>query len=97
MFSVNDFILKYENYSDEELLDIHENIEGYSKEAKEALEIIIHKKGGLEQIVKRLGEKQIVTNEINRIANEAHELGKHGVDADFIKKQPVQHFYLQNI
>ncbi len=85
MFSVNDFTLKYENYSDEELLDIYENIEGYSAEAKEALEIVINKKGGLDQILSRLGEKKIVTDEINRIATEAHELGKQGVDADFIK------------
>ena len=38
MFSVNDFISQYEDYTDEELLDIHNNIEGYSTEAKEAME-----------------------------------------------------------
>lgn len=85
MLSVADFISKYEKYTDEELYDVHINIDGYSTEAKQALAKVLESKGGLEPILKRLEEKQIIENEIKRITKETEELGSQGIDSSFIK------------
>jgi hypothetical protein len=78
MFTTKDFTLKYENYTDNELIDIYHNISGYSPEAQEGLKIVIQNKGGLEALKKRLEEKQILANEAARIAKETAEFGSQG-------------------
>ncbi|MGE5109119.1 MAG: hypothetical protein ACM3H8_16395 [Sphingobacteriales bacterium] len=85
MLSVSDFVSKYQNYSDEELYDVHLNINGYSDEAKKALSIVLENKGGIDPLLKRLEEKRIVDNEIKRIKKETAELGSQGIDSSFIK------------
>jgi hypothetical protein len=85
MLTTQDFVTKYETYSDEELYNVHHNLENYSEEASKALYIVMEKKGGLEALIKRLEAKAIITNEKRRIANEAGKLGLNGVDASFIK------------
>jgi len=47
MFSVDHFVSMYEKYSDEQLFEIHSNMDNYSEEAKVAFNIVIAKKGGL--------------------------------------------------
>jgi hypothetical protein len=86
MFTIKDFVAKYEEYTDEELIDIYRKIADYSEEAQEALKIVIQNKGGQEALVKRLEEKQILANEVGRIAKETAEFGSKGIDASFIKK-----------
>jgi hypothetical protein len=85
MLTIQDFVAKYETYSDEELYNVHHNLENYSEEGGKALNIVMEKKGGLDSLIKRLEVKAIVTNEKRRIANEAAKLGLNGVDASFIK------------
>lgn len=85
MFTVNDFVLKFADYSDEELYLITQNKEGYSKEAIEAADIVINKKGGIEEISKRIEAKAVVQKEIGRIQKETKEMGIGGVDSSFIK------------
>lgn len=85
MFSVDDFVLKYKKYTDEELLDINSNILGYSNEAQIALGRVINSKGGLESLLKKAESKAILLNEENRIAKETMDFGKEGIDASFIK------------
>jgi hypothetical protein len=85
MFTIEDFVSKYKSYTDEELINIHSNISGYSQEAQEALAIVIQNKGGMDELVRRMKEKQIVADEINRIRKETAEFGSQGVDASFIK------------
>ena len=96
MLSVSDFVSKYEKYNDQELHDVYLNIEGYSNEAKEALNIVLEKKGGLESIVKRLEEKQVIDNEIKRIAKETAELGEQGIDSSFIKTTTSSKIFLSS-
>jgi hypothetical protein len=86
MFTTKDFVAKYEDYTDEELIDIHHKMADYSQEAQEALKIVIQNKGGQEELEKRLEEKQILANEVGRIAKETAEFGSKGIDASFIKK-----------
>ncbi len=85
MLSVKDFIEKYELYSDEELIEVDSNINNYSEEANEALNIVLQKKGGIEVIQKRLADKAIITNEIERIKKETIRLSSKETNADFIK------------
>lgn len=85
MLTIQDFTAKYETYTDEELFNIHQNIDKYSEAAGKALDIVLDKKGGLGSLKKRLESKAIIINEKRRIANEAAKLGLNGVDASFIK------------
>ncbi len=85
MLTVNDFIAKYESYSDEELYVIYRTMDNYSEEAREALTIVIDKKGGLASLTERLQAKAVIADEKQRIAREATKLGLGGVDASFIK------------
>ena len=70
MFSQSDFVLKYAQLPDEALYEIHTQIDHYSEEAGNALEQVINSKGGMESLLKRLHEKQVVANEIQRINKE---------------------------
>jgi hypothetical protein len=85
MLAVADFVSKFENYSDEELYAIHLNHEDYSEEAREALNIVLKKKGGVEKVLNRIEERRTIENEIQKIKKETAELGKNGIDSSFIK------------
>ncbi len=89
MFSVDDFILQYEKYTDGELLNIHANISGYSDEAQIALGRVINSKGGLESLLKKAELNAILLKEEKRIAQETEHFGKQGIDASFIKTVTV--------
>jgi hypothetical protein len=91
MLSIPDFVLKYEHYTDEELHEIYLNHEGYSDEALKALHIVLEKRGGLSSFLKRMEEKSIVENEIQRIKRETSQLGSKGIDSSFIKTTAVSH------
>ncbi|WP_407528167.1 hypothetical protein PDL71_08715 [Lacibacter sp. MH-610] len=86
MFSVNDFIAKYETYSNSELLSVHHNLEGYSEEAKEALSIVIDRKGGLEKLLSQEQDQQKLAAEQARIKKEIRDLSAKGVHKEFIEK-----------
>jgi superoxide dismutase len=85
MFSIIDFKEKYKKYSDEELLEIHSTNADYSNEANTALDEVIEAKGGMEALLKRLEQKNIVPNEIKRISKEINSLGDATNDATFLK------------
>lgn len=85
MLTIEDFIAKYETYTDDELYLIYIDVENYSEEAGKALNIVIEKKGGSESLIKRLEAKAIIENEKQRIGNEAAKFGLGGVDASFVK------------
>jgi hypothetical protein len=85
MFSVNDFLSKFENYDDGHLAYILENPANYSPEALEAAKIIIDKQGGEEALYERLKTKHTKQKEILRIRQETKELGSQGVDVSFLK------------
>jgi hypothetical protein len=85
MLTIQDFVNKYETYTDEELYNVHNNLDKYSDEASKALNIVIEKKAGLDSLIKRLDTKAIITIEKKRIADDAAKLGLNGVDASFLK------------
>lgn len=85
MFTVNDFIAQYESYTDGQLAFIHLNPDNYNKEASDAAKIIIERKGGLDELFKRLEIAQAKNVEIIRIKKETEELGSQGFDSTFLK------------
>lgn len=87
MLSTNDFISQYETLSDEELYTIYTNKEGYSLEAQEALTIVIQKKGGLDELIHRLQEKQAYTTEVDRIGALATALARQNIDKEDLKRR----------
>lgn len=84
MFSVTDFVSKYNNYTGEELLEIHSNLSGYSAESQEAVNIVIQTRGGMENLLEKREEKNIIEAEINRIKKETEIMGSQHIDASFI-------------
>jgi hypothetical protein len=85
MLTIEDFIAKYETFTDSELYSMYNDVANYSEDAGNALNIVIEKKGGLNALIKRLQEKAVSENEKQRIANEATKFGLEGVDASFLK------------
>jgi hypothetical protein len=85
MFTVNDFIAQYESYTDGQLAFIHMNPDNYNKEANDAAKIIIERKGGLDELFKRLEVARTKQVEINRIKKETEDLGSQGFDSSFLK------------
>lgn len=85
MFSVQEFVLKFEAYDDVEMFEIYSNWDNYSDEAKEAFNIVISKKGGVENLLTRMAEKQKLVNEANKIKKAALELSMSGSDSSFAK------------
>lgn len=86
MFSVKEFVSNFEKYTDDELFEIHSNWDNYSDEAREAFNIVISNKGGVENLLKRQAEKQMLLNETNKIKKAAIELSMSGSDHSFAKK-----------
>ena len=85
MLTEKDFIHLYRTYSNEQLLEIHQDIEGYSAEAKSALHKIIQEKGGEEVLLKNQQEQSDIQKERVRIFNEAQKLSGRDTNADFLK------------
>jgi len=75
MFSVQEFVLKFEAYDDVEIFEIYSNWDNYSDEAKEAFNIVISKNGGIENLLTRVAERQKLLNEANKI-KKAYPSGK---------------------
>ena len=86
MLTFENLIAKFGSYTDEELFVVHQDIENYSDEAKQALDTIILKRGGMDLIQKKLEEKAIIRKEKMRIGEEVASLRMNGVDIEFLKK-----------
>ncbi len=86
MLTLNDFITRYQQYSDEELMEVYNQINNYSPEAKEAFDYVINKKGGLQRLLYSAEKQKERDLEIQRIAKETIQLTESGVDGDFIRK-----------
>src|SRR5690606_35031848 len=64
--------------------EIHENLDDYSPEAKEAWNMVVEKRGGLGRLLKSIADENLINTEINRIEKETMDLGTKGIDESFI-------------
>jgi len=86
MQTTEDFIKKYEAYSNDELLEMHDSLQDYSVEAREAFKIVISRKGGEENLIRLKDKKIVLGKEYQRIHNEVSRLTTSDVDISFLKK-----------
>src|SRR5215207_7691215 len=85
MLTTQDFLKKYDSYSDEELYNAYSTIDDYSDEAKKALDITINNKGGLESIISKAKQKEITDKEIERLKLETAKLAVPGTELSFLQ------------
>ena len=71
---LDELIERYSKYSDSELMSVYLNTNGYTEDAKKALEIVVEERGGFSSVkeryyklVEKEEEKQRVYNEINQL------------------------------
>ncbi|MGN6646746.1 MAG: hypothetical protein ACTHJT_09450 [Cytophaga sp.] len=85
MVTKDELIQRYTSFTDEELFDVYKNIDTYSDLAKEALEIVIEEKGGLEKFL--AGKKRAEEESAERywIKRQAIKLYLENPDKIFIK------------
>ncbi|MHA4807390.1 hypothetical protein ACX0G9_04770 [Flavitalea flava] len=84
MITVQELVDNYEGNSNEELLGIHGQIDNYTVEAKEALEIVIKKRGGIENLSKELTARIEIDAEKSRIRNESMKFFSQNLQAEEI-------------
>jgi hypothetical protein len=85
MLATDEFILRYETYTDADLHAIYEHLDDYSPGAQDAFKIVIQKKGGLEKWLGQIHETQAYAAETMRIGREAAGMAMKNVDVDFIR------------
>jgi hypothetical protein len=86
MFSVQEFVLKFERYDDVELFEIYSNWNNYSEEAREAFNIVVAKNGGVDNLLARMAERQKLLDEANKIRKAAVDFSMSGSDSTFVKR-----------
>lgn len=71
---LDELIERYSKYSDSELMNVYMNSNGYTEDAKKALEIVVEEKGGFSslkeryyKLVEKEEEKQRVYDKINQL------------------------------
>jgi hypothetical protein len=84
MFTIKDFVEKFNTYQDKELLEMLQNIEGYSAEAQTALHTVIETRGGVNRLLHSVAQRRLTDTEVKRIENEIYELSRDGFDKAFI-------------
>jgi len=71
---LDELIERYSKYSDSELMNVYLNSNGYTEDAKKALEIVVEERGGFSslkeryyKLVEKEEEKQRVYDKINQL------------------------------
>lgn len=85
MPTIAELVSRYQNFTDKELLEVKSKIDEYSDEAKEALKIVLSKRGGIENINDRLEKEWKITHETTITKTEIISLIQQGYNKDKIK------------
>jgi hypothetical protein len=86
MITLEELISTYEKNSDEELLQIHSQIDQYTPEAAEAVNIIIARRGGMEKLATERQQQLRLHAEQERIRWETMRLAREKVGTADINK-----------
>ncbi|MDR6487823.1 hypothetical protein J2799_002328 [Chryseobacterium vietnamense] len=76
---LNELIERYSQYSDPELMEVYLNKNKYTDDAKQAIDIVIEKKGGIRSLNDRYDKIVAKEMEKSRIKNTAAELYLNGL------------------
>lgn len=85
MLTTENFLLQYDKCTDQELYQMHMNAADYSKEAHDALNLIIEKRGGLDTIFEQYQFQQQLAKEKQRINQETQKLYVNDTNVEFLK------------
>jgi len=77
MFSVQDLVVKYDAYTDEQVFEVYTSIDTYSNEAKEALNIVIAKRVQIEVVEVVCSKPHTLTRSLNTVPANDHLQQKH--------------------
>ncbi|PLX08573.1 MAG: hypothetical protein C0596_06870 [Marinilabiliales bacterium] len=86
MPTIHELTERYSQYTDEELMEIHEKIDEYSDEAKAALTNVINAGGGIGALKDRIFKKIEIEREIRKIEFQVSELFNGNADIEYMKK-----------
>lgn len=76
---LNELIERYSQYSDVELMEVYSNRNKYTNDAKQALDIVIEKKGGIQSLTTRYDKTVAKELEKSKIKNDAAEMYLNGM------------------
>lgn len=96
MVSKQYLIKKYSKYSDSELLEVSSNIEDFTDEAKEALQIVIDSRGGVKSFNERIRIQTETEDEIERLKSEISNLCYTGMEPGEITGTIKSEYLSQN-
>lgn len=89
---LNELIERYSQYSDVELMNVYSNKNAYTDDAKQALDIVIEKKGGIQSFTDRYDKIVAKELEKSRIKNDAVKLYLNGMT-----KNDINHILISEI
>ncbi|MBS1565064.1 MAG: hypothetical protein JST39_11785, partial [Bacteroidetes bacterium] len=78
MITIEELIENYERNSDEELLHIYHQSDGYTEDARQALQTVIDKRGGIGKLRDDAANKHVLAMEEQRIRGIVQALYKTG-------------------
>jgi hypothetical protein len=93
MPTIQQLVDKYKNYSDEDLFEVYSMISEYSEEAKEALEIVLNNKGGIDKLRERIEDRHKIEDEFSRLTDQTYELISLGLNDNDIKQELIYTFH----
>ena len=89
-------ISTYTDFSDEQIIEAYHNPDDYTGDAKEALADVIQKRGGIDNLLAKERQQNIVLAETERIKQEVRRLSTPEVDLEFLKKMITSHILNEN-
>lgn len=96
---LTELIERYSQYSDTELMEVYLNKNGYTTDAKEALDIVIERKGGIHSLTERydkIVEKEAEKTRIKNDVNQLYQTGmtkndiRHHVTSEIVSPDEIQ-------
>ncbi|MDN4013100.1 hypothetical protein QX233_11550 [Chryseobacterium gambrini] len=75
---LDELIERYSKYSDSELMNVYLNSNGYTEDAKKALETVVEERGGFSALKERYYKLVEKEEEKRRVHHEANQLYKKG-------------------
>jgi hypothetical protein len=85
MLTIEDLLLQFRSKTDEELFQVYLAIDDYSDEAKEAIEMELRKRGGLDKVKAAYEVGRRLLQEQQRIMRDTYKLAEGGTDISLLK------------
>lgn len=92
MPTLEELVDKFQNYSDEELFAVYNQMDGYTSTAKQAFEIVLDKRGGIDVLKETIKKHNDVESESSLIKTKALKLLESGLTPlEVIDRHEIQY------